>query len=116
METADSGPAPSEWHLFKKADAPIRITKNASEPADAESVRRIRCPRCQWQPAASSTWVCWSGEGPEPPFPSCGTTWNTFATAGHCPGCGHQWQWTSCLRCHEWSLHVDWYEDIESRA
>ena len=36
MEATDSGPAPSEWHLFKKADAPIRMTKDASGPADAE--------------------------------------------------------------------------------
>ena len=47
---------------------------------------------------------------PEPPFDFCLTSWNTFATHGRCPGCRHQWIWTSCLRCEEWSLHEDWYE------
>ena len=49
---------------------------------------------------------------PEPPFDGCGTSWNTFLTRGRCPGCRHQWQWTSCLRCHGWSLHEDWYETV----
>jgi hypothetical protein len=97
------------WHLFKKADAPAPIITDISEPADDAQFHRIRCPRCQWQPDASSMWVCWSGDGPEPPFEACGTAWNTFATRGRCPGCAHQWQWTSCLRCDEWSLHEDWY-------
>ena len=28
-----------------------------------------------------------------------------------CPGCAHQWVWTSCPQCHEWSLHDDWYAE-----
>jgi hypothetical protein len=47
---------------------------------------------------------------PEPPFKGCGTVWNTFLTKGRCPGCSHQWRWTSCLQCQQWSLHDDWYE------
>jgi hypothetical protein len=43
-------------------------------------------------------------------FDGCGARWNTFTTRGKCPGCRHQWQWTSCLRCLGWSLHEDWYE------
>ena len=35
--------------------------------------------------------------------------WNTFATRGLCPGCQHQWRYTSCLECAAWSLHEDWY-------
>jgi hypothetical protein len=69
---------------------------------------RIRCPLCKWQPNASSVWACAEG-GPEPPFGACGTLWNTFLTRGRCPGCAHQWQWTSCLRCGGWSRHEDWY-------
>jgi hypothetical protein len=77
---------------------------------DDESFERIRCPLCHWRPVRSSTWCC-HGEGtPEPPFEWCGTSWNTFTTRGRCPGCRHQWRWTSCLRCHGWSLHEDWYE------
>jgi hypothetical protein len=70
----------------------------------------IRCPLCQWRPSRSSRWGCVADGTPEPFFESCGTVWNTFATGGRCPGCQHQWRWTSCLRCEGWSLHIDWYE------
>jgi len=62
------------------------------------------------RPDASSRWCCHPHETPEPFFPGCGTVWNTFSTRGRCPGCDHQWLWTSCLSCGEWSLHQDWYE------
>jgi hypothetical protein len=74
----------------------------------------IRCPKCEWRPTGSSRWSCIWTETPEPFFEACGTEWNTFATRGLCPGCGHQWQWTSCLRCGEWSLHEAWYETRET--
>jgi hypothetical protein len=35
--------------------------------------------------------------------------WNTFWTRGLCPGCGHQWQETQCLRCRKMSPHESWY-------
>lgn len=59
---------------------------------------RIRCPLCKWQPRKSSRWAC-----------DCGHAWNTFDTAGLCPGCGKQWLDTICLACHGWSKHRDWY-------
>ena len=71
---------------------------------------RIRCPLCNWQPTSSSVWACQSFGTPEPFFGGCETIWNTFETKGVCPGCSHQWQWTSCHRCHGWSRHADWYE------
>jgi hypothetical protein len=71
---------------------------------------RIRCPLCEWQPTAQSQWACVGDGTPEPFFGGCGTIWNTFETRGRCPGCRHQWTWTSCLRCHGWSLHEDWYD------
>ena len=77
---------------------------------DDTSFEKIRCPLCDWRPSASSTWCCVVSDTPEPPFEWCGTSWNTFSTAGRCPGCQHQWKWTSCLSCHGWSLHDDWYE------
>jgi hypothetical protein len=70
----------------------------------------IRCPLCGWRPKPSSRWCCDVGGTPEPPFTACGTIWNTFSTRGRCPGCDHQWQWTSCLACHRPSRHADWYE------
>ena len=70
----------------------------------------VRCPLCAWRPDSSSRWSCQPSETPEPFFPGCGTVWNTFSTRGRCPGCDHQWRWTSCLSCEGWSLHEDWYE------
>jgi hypothetical protein len=61
--------------------------------------RRIRCPHCAWQPSRLDRWSCF-----------CGTEWNTFDTAGKCPGCGFQWQWTQCLRCKRRAEHARWYE------
>lgn len=60
----------------------------------------IRCPKCGWRPTAESRWSC---------VPSCGTNWNTFWTAGMCPGCGKQWHHTQCPACHGRSPHKDWY-------
>jgi hypothetical protein len=54
--------------------------------------------------------MCSSCGHPEYFDGGCGTTWNTFTTRGLCPGCGHQWRWTTCLACHGWSRHEDWYE------
>src|SRR5262245_15987337 len=71
----------------------------------------IRCPDCSWRPDRTSLWSCHWEDTPEPRFNACGTTWNTFLTRGRCPGCTHQWRWTSCLLCGEWSLHEEWYED-----
>lgn len=72
--------------------------------------KRIRCPRCAWEPGANARWVCRDG---------CRHTWNTFDTGGRCPKCTFQWEMTVCLRCHRWSAHADWYEDTpagEGRA
>jgi len=77
---------------------------------DADTPERIRCPLCDWTPGAGSRWSCYAEGTPEPPFPACGATWNTFETRGRCPGCSHQWKWTSCLQCGGFSLHEDWYE------
>jgi hypothetical protein len=60
----------------------------------------IRCPKCAWKPTAESRWSCTS---------DCGTQWNTFWTAGVCPGCSKQWYETQCLACHKRSPHKDWY-------
>ena len=80
-----------------------------------KAFENIRCPLCAWQPEPSSRWSCQCRDTPEPAFASCGTIWNTFATRGRCPGCAHQWRWTSCLACGEFSPHDDWYEQDISR-
>ncbi|MGQ0542150.1 MAG: hypothetical protein ACT4O9_09925 [Blastocatellia bacterium] len=73
----------------------------------------ILCPLCEWRPLRSSLWTCWDCDYPEYFYNGCGTDWNTFETGGHCPTCGHQWIWTSCLRCAGWSKHEDWYVQEE---
>ena len=97
--------------LFKRDPAHEQITSDAVGHTDDEAFSGIRCPLCRWQPIASSRWGCESFGPPEPAFEACGTVWNTFSTRGRCPGCGHQWRWTSCLQCAGWSLHEDWYEE-----
>lgn len=82
---------------------------------DDQEFSGIRCPLCKWHPARTSRWYCDPSMSPEPPFQGCGTNWNTFDTRGRCPGCGHQWHWTSCLQCSGWSLHTDWYEHERDR-
>jgi DNA-directed RNA polymerase subunit RPC12/RpoP len=96
--------------LLKDDRPPERIIVIEDDQDRTGMFSGIRCPRCGWRPSDESRWACdWPGT-PEPRFHSCGTVWNTFSTRGRCPECGHQWQWTSCLRCGQWSLHEDWYE------
>jgi hypothetical protein len=112
MSTGRDGGMPSKIWL-RKGERPAwtPVTIDHPTPDGVERFDRIRCPLCRWHPTPSSRWSCLCIDTPEPFFESCGTTWNTFTTRGRCPGCGHQWQWTSCLRCGGWSLHDDWYED-----
>jgi hypothetical protein len=97
--------------LLKDDRAPDRTILDVPGSDPTRVFVGIRCPLCQWRPSPSSVWSCIALGTPEPFFKSCGTVWNTFATRGRCPGCSHQWRWTSCLRCHQWSLHDDWYEE-----
>ncbi|HKB09562.1 MAG TPA: hypothetical protein VKD69_02870 [Vicinamibacterales bacterium] len=102
--------------LLLKNDLARRHTTVDIADLDAdEGLHGIRCPLCRWRPSAASRWSCdWTEiDSPEPFFNACGTEWNTFATRGRCPGCGHQWRWTSCLRCGQWSPHEEWYEHDE---
>lgn len=62
--------------------------------------QEIKCPKCHWTPSKEDLWEC-----------ECGTGWNTFETAGECPGCKKVWTDTQCCHCNEWSAHTDWYPD-----
>lgn len=99
---------------FKKTSETEEIIKSLSEEKDDTDFQRIRCPHCKWQPTAASRWFCADADAPEFFYGGCGTMWNTFKTRGKCPGCNHQWKWTSCLRCAGWSRHEDWYENRKS--
>lgn len=103
------------WLLQKNSST---TTKTPDIKSDLEKEKidfeRIRCPLCEWRPSASSRWLCSDCTHPENFFSGCGKVWNTFLTRGLCPKCNHQWRWTSCLSCCQWSLHETWYEK-ESR-
>jgi hypothetical protein len=96
--------------LFKVSRPTESIIADITRLDDDEEFEGIRCPHCAWRPSSDDRWCCLSNGGPEPPFQSCGTAWNTFSTKGRCPGCSHQWEWTLCLRCLGWARHADWYE------
>jgi hypothetical protein len=98
--------------LLLEHSKPVRaIPKKLSQEREDNNVSRIRCPLCKWQPKPTHRWFCAPCGYPEYFADGCGTAWNTFNTRGRCPGCGHQWRWTACLRCEGWSLHTDWYEE-----
>ncbi|HYE75540.1 MAG TPA: hypothetical protein VEF04_19515 [Blastocatellia bacterium] len=96
--------------LFQKGMRPEDVTDTLEDLEEQDfDFSRIRCPQCKWQPRASDLWYCGECAYPEFFFGGCGMEWNTFATRGICPGCQHQWRWTACLMCEQWSLHEDWY-------
>ncbi len=100
----------ASYSFFQKSLRPEETTEKVSKLDDHEpDFSRIRCPLCKWRPAASDLWCCWECWYPERFFDGCGMEWNTFTTRGLCPGCGHQWYWTICLSCNDWSRHEDWY-------
>lgn len=99
--------------LLKESRSLDHVVTTIVDDERDDPFRSIRCPLCGWRPKASSRWTCICRGTPEPYFEACGTVWNTFDTRGRCPGCSHQWQWTSCLMCEQASLHVDWYEGEE---
>ena len=105
----DSAEAHVPLEVLKRSRVLTPTTTDMAGAEEEDAFSHIRCPRCAWRPSVASRWACYCLGTPEPPFDACGTVWNTFSTGGRCPGCHHQWRWTSCLRCGEWSLHVDWY-------
>ena len=92
--------------------------KQAFKPKQQRAAERqgpkIRCPQCRWQPEKGSRWICLPMGAPEHFAGGCGHSWNTFDTRGRCPGCKHQWRFTSCLRCFGTSPHDDWYEQSDA--
>lgn len=62
-----------------------------------------RCPVCGWTPFAIAAWQC----------KKCGHVWDTFATEGACPNCGHHHEETACLRCRKISPNRRWHAPQE---
>ena len=103
---------PTPIWLFQKTSLPEKVSdKTIAFDKEKDYFSRIRCPLCKWQPQSSDYWMCADSGYPEYFDGACGTVWNTFETRGLCPGCNHQWRWTSCLSCYDSSLHEDWYAD-----
>jgi hypothetical protein len=96
--------------LLERPKSETILSKKTQQKTDLPDFNRIRCPLCKWQPKPAHRWFCAPCGDPEFFADGCGACWNTFTTRGLCPGCGHQWRWTSCLNCSRWSLHEDWYE------
>jgi predicted RNA-binding Zn-ribbon protein involved in translation (DUF1610 family) len=92
-------PDPVVWLLRGDPDR-VRTRQPDRAAGTRNGHRRIRCPKCGWEPGRDDLWSC-----------VCLHAWNTFETHGVCPGCGLEWADTQCLRCTEWSRHDDWYED-----
>jgi hypothetical protein len=86
--------------LLKGEPDRVRVPGTTEIPGQGQRRRRIRCPRCAWEPGRHDLWMC-----------VCLHSWNTFDTRGVCPACGRKWAETQCLRCTQWSPHDDWYED-----
>ncbi|MGI9054625.1 MAG: hypothetical protein ACR2F2_02350 [Pyrinomonadaceae bacterium] len=105
----------SIFSAFQKTSETEEILKTFNEEKDKTDFQRIRCPLCKWQPDSSSRWFCADADAPEFFYGGCGAMWNTFETRGKCPGCNHQWRWTSCLRCGCWARHEDWYQKADDR-
>jgi hypothetical protein len=101
---------PAAWFLKRSTPSDDDVETVIRKSID-DRTRRIRCPLCHWQPTRASRWCCEVGGTPEPYFEGCLTVWNTFDTRGRCPGCAHQWIWTTCHRCDAASLHEDWYAE-----
>ncbi len=89
------------WELKQTPDSPVPPPRH-EEGGDGGGIttggKKIRCPRCAWQPRKDDRWSC-----------RCGHAWNTFDTRGRCPECRYIWDVTQCLSCHEFSLHEAWY-------
>jgi hypothetical protein len=94
------GRADGPLWLLKGDPDRARLPGTIGTPGSRRGRRRIRCPRCSWEPARHDRWMC-----------ICLHIWNTFETRGVCPECGRRWANTQCLSCTQWSPHEDWYDD-----
>ena len=84
-------------HINERLDAEERHAAQ-TRAVQVALLAGVRCPLCAWVPRTESHWAC-----------SCGESWNTFLTRGHCPRCSKQWQQTACLSCKGRSAHATWY-------
>ncbi|AKU93743.1 hypothetical protein AKJ09_00407 [Labilithrix luteola] len=66
--------------------------------------RRLRCPKCRWEPRKSDRWQC-----------VCNHHWHALDAHGLCPQCQSQWRHAQCLRCAEWSSIEAWLRGQDRR-
>jgi hypothetical protein len=60
----------------------------------------LRCPSCRTPPLLGAYWSC----------DQCQQGFDTFATEGVCPRCGHQHGSTICIDCQETSPSSEWLD------
>ena len=89
--------------LLKHRPDPVVVSTVEDDDDQKWGRRRVRCPRCSWEPGRDDVWMC-----------TCLHAWNTFDTEGVCPACDRRWTETQCLGCQEWSPHRDWYKGGEN--
>jgi hypothetical protein len=96
---AVAGRGVREWRalLLRRV---VRAPRVKTAPGRARR-RRVRCPRCGWQPDGRPHWQC----------EVCDARFDTFATRARCPRCPNRWRETQCIACGEMSPHDDWYVD-----
>jgi len=85
------------WNGWRAALALMRLEKVARH-------ENYRCPKCQARPIHAKAWRC----------AKCETVFDTFETQAACPGCGTQFESTTCIDCGTaspftaWAAAPDW--------
>ena len=92
--------APAVVRLLKGDPDHVRTRRRSLTGDKPKHRRRIRCPKCLWEPGRHDLWVC-----------VCFHSWNTFDTHGVCPSCGLKCVGYMLLNCLKWSRHDDWYDE-----
>jgi Zn-dependent protease len=82
------------WGGLKQAQVLARVAKIPRRPGFA-------CPNCKSGPPLGNLWRCGK----------CGNAFDTFATLGHCPQCGTQFNTTMCLDCGTSRPIAEWQTD-----
>jgi DNA-directed RNA polymerase subunit RPC12/RpoP len=79
------------WNGFQHARALLKLAKLPRREGFA-------CPSCRTAPLAGAYWKC----------DECKEAFDTFATRGVCPHCGHEHARTICIDCQELNPMSQW--------
>ncbi len=79
------------WNGLQRARALLKLAKLPRRPGFA-------CPSCKTAPLLGAFWRC----------DACRQGFDTFATGGICPHCGHEHSRTICIDCQQISPMSEW--------